>query len=72
MKRTPSGKLRAYLAITTAGTLAGLATGRPELVALAAPFAAYVAIGIALERRPEVSLSPTVDRSGWSKETRFR
>ena len=48
MKRTPSTKLRAYLALTAAATLAGLATGRPELVALAAPFAVYVALGIVL------------------------
>ena len=60
MKRTPSTKLQTYLALTAAGTLAGLATGRPELVALAAPFAAYVALGIARGQVPEVTVSATI------------
>jgi uncharacterized protein (DUF58 family) len=60
MKRTPSTKLRAYLALTAAATLAGLATGRPELVALAAPFAVYVALGIVLGHPVEVAVAPTV------------
>jgi uncharacterized protein (DUF58 family) len=60
MKRTPSTKLQAYLAFTAAATLAGLATGRPELVALAAPFVAYVALGIARGQVPEVTVSPTI------------
>jgi uncharacterized protein (DUF58 family) len=57
MKRAPSRKLVAYLALTAAGSLAGLTLGRPELVALAAPFAAYVAVGLALERRPAIAVS---------------
>ncbi len=60
MRRTPSTKLRAYLTLTAAATLAGLATGRPELVALAAPFAAYVALGLVLGHVPDVSLSPSI------------
>ena len=35
MTRRPSRKLLAYLALTAAGSLAGLSFGRPELVALA-------------------------------------
>jgi uncharacterized protein (DUF58 family) len=49
MRRTPTEKLRAYLLIASAAMIAGISLGRPELVALGAPFAAYVAIGIALE-----------------------
>ncbi len=60
MKRTPSTKLRAYLALTAAAALAGLATGRPELVALAAPFALYVALGIVLGRPVDVEVSPAL------------
>jgi uncharacterized protein (DUF58 family) len=62
MKRTPSVKLRAYLALTGAGALAGLALGRPELVAVAAPFAAYVALGLALDHRPEIRVLPSAAR----------
>ena len=60
MQRAPSTKLRAYLTLTAVATLAGLATGRPELVALAAPFAAYVALGLVLGRVPEVTVRPTI------------
>jgi uncharacterized protein (DUF58 family) len=60
MRPATSTKLRAYLALTAAATLAGLATGRPELVALAAPFAAYVALGLTIGRRPHVSVTPTI------------
>lgn len=52
-----SGKLRTYLALTAVGTIAGLALGRPELVAAVAPLAVYVALGLA-EPQPVVVLSP--------------
>lgn len=62
MKRTTSTKLRAYITLVAAGTLSGLVLGRPELVALAAPFAAYLAGGLTLGRRPDFVLSPTLAR----------
>lgn len=61
LRRAPAVKLRAYLILAGAGMIGGLAAGRPALVALAAPFAAYVALGIALERRPQVA----VRSEGW-------
>ena len=57
MTRAPTLKLRLYVLVTAAGSLAGLASGRPELVALAAPFAAYVALGLALAERPGVRIA---------------
>jgi uncharacterized protein (DUF58 family) len=61
IRRAPTVKLRAYLLLAAAGMVGGLAAGLPQLVALAAPFAAYVALGIALERRPRL----TVSAEGW-------
>ncbi|HEY6396334.1 MAG TPA: hypothetical protein VIX82_02655, partial [Solirubrobacteraceae bacterium] len=55
-RRTPTAKLRAYLLLAAGGMIGGLAGGRPQLAALAAPFAAYVALGIALERRPRLTI----------------
>jgi uncharacterized protein (DUF58 family) len=42
--------------------IAGLALGRIELVALAAPFAALVGVGLALERDPDVHVRLEFDR----------
>ncbi|HTU29898.1 MAG TPA: DUF58 domain-containing protein [Solirubrobacteraceae bacterium] len=39
-------KLRVYLLLAAAGMLGGLVLARPALVALAAPFAVYLAIGV--------------------------
>ena len=61
MKSRASLKLRAYLALTATASLAGLAVGRPELVALVAPFAMYIAVGLALARAPRLSLSAGVE-----------
>jgi uncharacterized protein (DUF58 family) len=60
--RLPSAKLRAYLLITAVGSIAALAVGRPQLVALAVPFAAYVVVGLALATEPSVSLSGELGR----------
>lgn len=59
---TPSRKLRLYLALTAGGCLAALALGRAELVALVAPFAAFVAVGLASGTRAEVTLEAVLDR----------
>lgn len=54
MTQAPSRKLRGYLLLAAAGALLGLALGRPELVALVAPFAAYAAVGAAIARPPAI------------------
>ncbi|MGI8571770.1 MAG: DUF58 domain-containing protein [Solirubrobacteraceae bacterium] len=64
MRRAPTAKLRAYLLLASAAMIAGISLGRPELVALGAPFAAYVAIGIAFDSpsRLEVGFGGWRDR----------
>jgi uncharacterized protein (DUF58 family) len=62
MTRLPSARLRVYLLITAVGAITGLAFGRPQLVAIAAPFAAYVAVGLALANDPEIALSAELGR----------
>ena len=54
MTRTATPKLGAYTALAGLGLLAALIAGRPELVALAAPFAAVLVVGLSLAERPEV------------------
>ena len=57
-----SPKLGAYLGLAGLGLLGGLLTGRSELVALAAPFLIAIWLGLALARRPEVSLRLAAER----------
>jgi uncharacterized protein (DUF58 family) len=52
--RTATPKLGAYTALAGLGLLAALVLGRPELVALAAPFAAVLVVGLVLAEPPEV------------------
>lgn len=54
MTRSPTPKLGAYAGLGALGLLAALATRRPELVALAAPFAVTAALGLVLARRPQI------------------
>jgi uncharacterized protein (DUF58 family) len=54
VKRTATPKLGAYAALTGIGLVAALVLGRPELVALAAPFAVVLMFGLSLERTPKV------------------
>ena len=44
------------------GLIAALALGRVELVALAAPFAVLLGVGLALERNPDVRVRLELDR----------
>jgi uncharacterized protein (DUF58 family) len=55
--RSPSVKLRTYLALAALGTVAGLVLGRPELVARVAPMAVYVALGLVRGIAPSVTIS---------------
>jgi len=54
--RAATPKLGAYAGLASLGLLAALATRRPELVALAAPFALTAALGLVLVRTPRVDL----------------
>ena len=56
MNRRPTAKLGGYAGLAALGLLAGLVLERPELVALAAPFAVLAALGLALARPPEVAV----------------
>ena len=62
-----SRRLQAYAALGAAGLVAGLALGRVEPVALAAPFLLALVAAVA-EREPEVSVRASIDpeRRWWS------
>jgi uncharacterized protein (DUF58 family) len=52
--RRPSPKLGAYAGLAALGLFASIAAERPELAALAAPFALVAALGLVLGRAPEL------------------
>jgi uncharacterized protein (DUF58 family) len=54
-------KLPAYAGLAALGLLAALATRRPELAIVAAPFAVYAGIGLLLVRRPEIDVDVELD-----------
>jgi uncharacterized protein (DUF58 family) len=60
--RSPTPKLGAYAGLSGLGLLAALALGRPELVALAAPFALVLTAGLAFAREPRLSVTFEVER----------
>lgn len=62
MTRRDSPRLVAYAGLAAIGLVAGLAAGRVELVALAAPFALAAALGASLAREPAISGTVTLDR----------
>ena len=55
MTRTATPKLGAYTALAGLGLVAALVVGRPELAALAAPFAAVLVVGLSLAERPRLA-----------------
>ncbi|MGZ4396751.1 MAG: hypothetical protein ACXVZ2_15465, partial [Gaiellaceae bacterium] len=57
MNRSASPKLAAYTAVSASGLLAALVTGRPELVALTAPFLLALGVGLALAVPPRLAVS---------------
>ena len=59
MTRAATPKLGAYAALAGAGLLAALVLGRPELAALAAPFAVLLVVGLSLAVVPEFVTLPT-------------
>ena len=62
MSRFTSPVLFAYAALAAVGLVAGLAVGRIEPVALAAPFALAVLAGAMLGRDPRLAVRLTLDR----------
>lgn len=62
MTRRPSAKIAAYVGVAAPALLAGLALGRPELVAVAAPLAVLVVAGLATASDPELAVAVAVDR----------
>jgi uncharacterized protein (DUF58 family) len=60
--RTATAKLRVYPALAGLGLIGALALGRPELAAVAAPFAVFVGIGLALARGPELRIFAELER----------
>jgi uncharacterized protein (DUF58 family) len=60
--RAATPKLGAYAALAGTGLLTALVLGRPELVALAAPFALVLAAGLSLAQRPRVRATLELDR----------
>ena len=59
MSASASPTLASWVVLGAAGALA---LGRPELAALAAPFALFVAVGLALAQRPELKVHVELDR----------
>ncbi len=61
MTRQPTAKFGGYLGLAALLLLAGLAAGRPELVAIAAPFALLVIVALVVAQEPEVAVSAAAD-----------
>jgi len=62
MTRRSSPRLAGYAGLAALALVAGLAAGRVELVALAAPFALAAAIGAAAGREPQLGARLALDR----------
>ena len=61
MTHGATGKLRVYVLLAGLGLLGALAFGRPELAALAAPFALFAGVGLALIRPVEIRAPAELD-----------
>jgi uncharacterized protein (DUF58 family) len=62
VRRSATPKLGAYAGLASLGLLAALATRRPELVTLAAPFALVTALGLWLARSPSIDAEVELER----------
>jgi len=62
MTHFASPRIVSYAAAAAFGLIAGIAVGRVELVALAAPFALAAVVGAALGREPAITAAIEVDR----------
>ena len=62
MIRTATPRLRTFAVLAVLGLVGGLAAGRPELAAVAAPFAMLLGIGLAVSHDLDVSIEGRLDR----------
>lgn len=62
MRRLASPRLRAWAVLAVAGLVGGVASGRPELVAIAAPFVLLLTAGLVGARDLSLTVGITVDR----------
>ena len=62
MTLASSPRLAGYVGLAALGLIAGLAIGRVEIVALAAPFALAAVVGAALKGEPQLEASLALDR----------
>jgi uncharacterized protein (DUF58 family) len=62
MTRSATGKLHVYVVLAGLGLLGALSLGRPELAAIAAPFAVFVALGLVLAREPSIRAWSEIER----------
>ena len=62
MTRYAAPKLGAYVGLGAFGLLAALVLGRPELAAIAAPFALIAGLGVMLAPEPRIRVSVKLDR----------
>jgi len=62
MTRSASPRVAAYASLAAVGLLAALALRRPELVAVAAPFALALALGLRLPHEPRLGISLSLER----------
>lgn len=61
MIRTPTPRLRTYAVLAVLGLVGGLAAGRPELAAVAAPFAVLLAVGLVVSHDLNVEVDAQLD-----------
>jgi uncharacterized protein (DUF58 family) len=62
VSRSATGKLHVYVVLAGLGMLGALTLGRPELAAIAAPFALFVALGLVLARAPSIRALAEIER----------
>jgi uncharacterized protein (DUF58 family) len=62
MSRAATGKLHVYVVLAGLGLLGALTLGRPELAAIAAPFALFVALGLVVAREPSLRIHSELER----------
>jgi len=60
--RTATPRLRTFAVLAVVGLVGGLAAGRPELAAVAAPFAILLGVGLAVSHDLDVTIDVRLDR----------
>ena len=62
MIRATTPRLRTFAVLAVLGLVGGLAAGRPELAAVAAPFAVLLGVGLAVSHDLDISVEAKLDR----------